>query len=95
MDNKQDLIKQFNLFVQWHIDAVAQSRGYDSGAICVSYYVSSIATWQNDAKVFAPWRDQVWELTFVAIEPFEAGTGDLPDINVFIASLPPIVWPGA
>ena len=93
MDNKQDLIKQFNLVVQRHIDVSAQSRGYDDGAICVKYSGLSIAVWLiDDAKVFAPWCDEVWELTFEAIKPFEFGTCDLPDINVFIASLPLINW---
>lgn len=86
-------LKQFNLYIQWHIDQIAQARGYESGAVCVSYWVSSNQSWADDAKAFAPWRDQIWQLTFVAIEPFESGTGELPNIDDFIATLPQIVWP--
>jgi hypothetical protein len=86
-------LELFNMSVQNYIDSVAIQRGYINGATCISYWISSNQSWVEDAKVFAPWRDQVWELAFVAIEPFESGTGELPDLNTFIASLPQIVWP--
>lgn len=88
-----DILQQFKLFVQWHVDSIAQARGYDSGATCVSYLNSSNAQWAAESSVFISWRDSIWLLTFQAIEPFESGTGELPSIQDFIASLPEIVWP--
>lgn len=91
----EQLLDNFTMSVNGFISITVEARGYSSISECASYFQSSVALWAQDAAIFIPWRDQVWELTFAAIEPFESGTGDLPDINVFIASLPPIVWPGA
>lgn len=89
----EEQLYQFNEIVQNYIDEVAKLRGYINGAVCVSYWFSTVLIWSDDAKTFAPWRDNVWQLTFAAIEPFESGTGSLPDVNTFIDSLPKIVWP--
>lgn len=89
----EELLQNFTSGIQGYIDGIAMQRGYNNGNSCVSYWVSDVSQWSADAKVFTPWRDQVWQLTFVAIEPFESGTGQLPDLNDFISTLPQIVWP--
>lgn len=89
----KEQIDSFNNAIQYHIDSTAQSRGYANGALCVSYWISTVQSWSEDAKVFGPWRDQVWQLTLAAIEPFKSGVGELPNIDSFISLLPQIVWP--
>jgi hypothetical protein len=91
---KKQELDNFNNCIQGFINTIAIKKGYIDGVSCLSYYTSNVKLWADDAKAFASWRDQIWQLTFVAIEPFDSGTGDLPDINIFIASLPQIVWPG-
>lgn len=75
------------------LNSTAQSRGYSDSQSIVGYVNSTNTQWQAEAKAFIAWRDEVWALTFAAIELFESETGELPSIDDFIASLPEIAWP--
>lgn len=89
----EQLLSFFISEINEFISTTVEARGYNSISECASYFQSSVQLWSQDAEVFISWRDTVWQLTFVAIEPFEAGTASLPDVNNFIESLPLIVWP--
>ena len=73
--------------------STAQSRGYSSVNSIISYAVSSNVQWKSEADAFVAWRDQVWEHVYIEYMAIDAG-GEIPDENVFMASLPKIVWPG-
>lgn len=90
--SKEEELKYFNSAMQIYIDSVAIQRGYQSGAVCVSYWISSNQSWADDAKAFAPWRDRVWELVQIENLAIDAG-GSIPDVNQFTTTLPQIVWP--
>lgn len=91
--SKQEQLDQFNNRIQNFIDAKAIEKGYQFGFACATYISSSNTQWAAEAQTFISWRDNVWSLTFEAIEPFELGTGELPNVDDFISSLPEIVWP--
>jgi hypothetical protein len=74
--------------------STAQSRGYSSVNSIISYAVSSNLQWKAEAEAFVAWRDQVWEHVYIEYMAIDAG-GSIPDEDVFMASLPKIIWPGA
>ena len=67
----------------------AKSKGYDNSYSLVGYVNSSNATWKAEADVFVNWRDSVWEAVFIEYSAIDSG-GNIPDEDVFIASLPQI-----
>ena len=69
----------------------AKSKGYDNSYSLVGYVNSSNATWKAEADVFVNWRDSVWEAVFIEYSAIDSG-GNIPDEDVFIASLPQIEW---
>ena len=76
------------------LDSTAQSRGYSDSQSIASYVSSSNVQWHSEAQAFVAWRDQVWEHVYIEYMAIDAG-GDIPNEDTFMASLPPIVWPGA
>lgn len=76
-----------------HIDSVAASRGYDSGATCAGYATSSVTKWAGEAAAFIAWRDAVWTSVFDLLAEVEAGTAVVPTAAQLIAGLPAIDWP--
>jgi hypothetical protein len=76
------------------LDSTAQSRGYSNSQSIASYVSSSNVQWHSEAEAFVAWRDQVWEHVYIEYMAIDAG-GDIPNEDTFMASLPPIVWPGA
>lgn len=70
----------------------AKSKGYDNSYSLVGYVNSSNATWKAEADVFVAWRDSVWEAVFIEYSAIDSG-GNIPDEDVFMASLPQIEWP--
>lgn len=76
------------------LNNTAQSRGYSDSQSIASYVSSSNVQWHSEAEAFVLWRDQVWEQVYREYMAIDAG-GDIPNEDTFMASLPPIVWPGA
>lgn len=75
------------------LTTTAQSHGYSSIESIISYAVSTNAQWKAEADTFVAWRDQVWEHVYVEYMVIDAG-GEIPDEDVFMATLPKIIWPG-
>jgi hypothetical protein len=73
--------------------STAQSRGYSSVNSIISYVVSSNVQWKAEADAFVAWRDQVWEHVYIEYMAIDAG-GLIPNEDVFMTSIPKIVWPG-
>lgn len=77
--------------VDAHIEAVAQSRGYNSAVALASYVNSTNPEWAAEAVAFVAWRDDVWGATFAALAAWQGG-GSAPTIAGLITSLPEIDW---
>jgi uncharacterized protein (UPF0297 family) len=74
--------------------STAQTRGYSSVNSIISYVASGNIQWKAEADAFVAWRDQVWEHVYIEYINIDAG-GEIPNEDVFMATLPQIVWPGA
>ncbi|TVR06625.1 MAG: hypothetical protein EA385_15005 [Salinarimonadaceae bacterium] len=79
--------------VDSHVDAVAQSRGYNNAVALASYFNSTVPDWAAEAGAFVPWRDAVWSQVFDALATWQGG-GEAPESPAaLVASLPAIEWP--
>jgi hypothetical protein len=89
-----ELIETYRKAVQAHIDATAQSKGYETGFALAGYVNSTVPQWKAEAEVFVAWRDQVWLFVFGLLAEVQAGTAPLPESSdALIAQLPTITWP--
>ena len=79
--------------VQVHIDATAQSKGYDSAISCASYATDTHPPFAAEAAVFIPWRSNVWLYCYSEWAKVEAGQRQVTTAAAFINELPVIVWP--
>lgn len=75
-----------------HLDAVAQSKGYDNRLTIATYTGSTNPVWAGEAAAFIAWRDAALASMFAQLESVEAG-GDAPTVEEFLADLPTIEWP--
>ena len=78
--------------VQAHLDATAQSHGYDNTYTCLSYLDSSNEKWKREANIFNLWRDSVWHKCHEILNAFMCGAIPQPTIEEVIAQLPKIEW---
>lgn len=84
--------KMYEDAVQAHLDATAQSRGYDDTYTCLSYLNSTDEVWRTEANIFNAWRDSVWRRCHEILNAFMAGEIPQPTIEEVIAMLPAIEW---
>lgn len=73
--------------VQRHLDAVAQSKGYDNIMSACSY-AGAVNPFQQESQRFVTWRGEVWGLCFKVLEDVSNGIAEKPDIDELIAALP-------
>ena len=76
-----------------HVEATAQSKGYNSAAHLSGYATSTVPEWASEAAAFISWRDQVWLTAIEILRQLTAGEIEQPTIEDLIASLPAIDWP--
>ena len=77
---------------QAHVDAVAQSQGYNDGVSLASYVGDPKPQWAAEAEAFVAWRSEVWQAFTDTCDDIANGY-DAPTIDEFIASLPAMEWP--
>jgi hypothetical protein len=88
------MIETYRRAVQAHIDATAQSKGYETGFALAGYVTSTVPPWKAEAETFVAWRDQVWLFVFETLAQVETGQTDPPSSpNALIGWLPQIEWP--
>lgn len=78
--------------VQAHLDATAQTRGYDNTYTCLSYRDSSDEKWKREANIFNLWRDSVWRKAHEILDAVMCGAIPQPTVEEVIAQLPKIEW---
>lgn len=76
-----------------HVEAIAQSRSYNSAAHLAGYATSTVPQWAAEAATFIAWRDQVWQAAYAMLAEVEAGTIPAPTPADTVAALPAISWP--
>lgn len=73
-----------------HLDAVAQSRNYDSQLHLAVHATSTNAQWAAEAAAFIAWKDAVWQ----QVHALWASPPDpVPSPEEVVAGLPVIEWP--
>lgn len=77
---------------QVHLDAGAQSRGYDDIVAACSYAASSHVRFGQEGRDCLQWRDAVWDAVSLVFQDVRAGRRDLPTADEVVAALPQIVW---
>jgi hypothetical protein len=79
--------------VQAHIDATAQSKGYNDGVAMAGYVGSSVPPWKAEAETFVAWRDAVWLFVFELMAQVQAGDAEPPtSTDALLGWLPQIEW---
>lgn len=79
--------------IQKHVDAAAVSKLFNDGVTLASYVASTNPAWAAQAQTFVAWRDAVWLYSYTELDKVISGHRERPEIEDFIAELPPIVWP--
>jgi len=87
------VLDDYRKTAQAHIDAVAGTRNYDSGASMAGYVNSSVPSWAAEAAAFVAWRDAVWVYLFAQIEAVLEGQRSQPTPAGLVAEIPAIEWP--
>lgn len=87
-----ELKTQFLSAVQFHIDHVANLKGYDSGVSCASYAADTHPPFAADAAAFIPWRSNVWLYCYAEWAKLEAGQRTITTAEAFISELPVAPW---
>jgi|GEM_PF-1528013 len=79
--------------VQAHLDATAQTRGYDGILSLASYAASNNPPFAIEGRAGADWRDAVWLYCYGVLAAVQAGTRPVPSAEELVAELPALVWP--
>jgi hypothetical protein len=89
-----ELIDTYRRAVQAHVDATAQSKGYNDAAALAGYTSSTVPPWKAEAETFVAWRDQVWLAVFEMLAQIQSGDMEPPESPAaLIGWLPQIEWP--
>jgi len=87
------MIANFSIGIQKHIDAIAREKQYESSVYCATYATSTIQPWQQEALAFIEWRDSVWVYSLGELAKFQSGERPAVSFEEFVQELPVIAWP--
>jgi hypothetical protein len=79
--------------LQRHMDATAQSRGYDGIQSLCSYAGSSHPRFGPEGRAGLAWRDAVWSAGYLVVAEVQAGKRAVPTAEQVVAEMPEITWP--
>lgn len=84
--------KQYEAALDAHLDAAAQSRGYND-RFTFALRAGYAGPYQTEGIAFAQWMDDCNAQAYALLAAVEAGTAPLPSRTDFIAGLPALVLP--
>lgn len=77
--------------VQAHMDAIAQTRGYDNMLSAVSYADEpAVPAFQVDGLAFRAWRSTVWAKCHQVLAEVQTGARPVPSADELIGLLPEV-----
>lgn len=80
--------------VQQHLDATAQSLGYDDIRSAATYADEpAVAKFQNEGRALRAWRSLVWAAAYDKMQRVKLGVEPVPIAEVLVASLPAFTPP--
>ena len=83
----KDVAKIFQAAVQKHLDAEAQTLGYDN-ILSACSYAGYANPYQAEGQSFIAWRGSVWDYCYTQLAGVQSGSRTRPDIDAFILELP-------
>lgn len=82
-------VDDYTAAIQSHLDAVAQSWGYDSVYTAATYAEEpAVKAFQDEGKALRAWRSRVWAAARQTLADVQSGKQPAPTIEEMIASLP-------
>jgi hypothetical protein len=78
--------------VQSHLDAAAQTRGYDNIVSACSYAAAANA-FQAEGLAYLNWRAAVWQYCYTVLANVQAGSRVAPTVAELLTELPALVLP--
>ena len=88
----EEIVREYENAVQDHLDATAQSKGYDNTYTCLSYLASTDETWKQESNIFNAWRDAVWRKCHEILDAVTSGALQPPTVDELLDMLPEIEW---
>lgn len=89
-----DKVSEFTSAIQFHLDTLAQSWGYDHILSLCTYADNSSPKYSAEGLAGKTWRSVVWEYCETELEKIALGTRPEPEsTEAFIAELPTITRP--
>ena len=82
-----EIKSQLTAAVQEHLDAEAQTKGYDN-IVSACSYAGAPNPFQVESMAFITWRGEVWAACYAIMAEVEAGTRAIPAAEELIAELP-------
>lgn len=87
----EQVIAGYTAAIQRHLDAVAQSWGYDNVYTAATYAEEPVVkAFQDEGKALRAWRSRVWAAARQTLTDVQSGKTPPPTIEEFITSLPAI-----
>jgi hypothetical protein len=88
------LIDEFKLAIQAHMDSAAKAVGYDDIKTAVTYADEpSVAKFQAEGRAFRAWRSQCWAYGYQEMDKVLLGQRPMPTVAQMIGELPALVLP--
>ena len=82
-------LQELTATVQQHLDATAQSLGYDDIRSAATYADEpAVAKFQNEGKALRAWRSLVWAAAYAKMQRVKSGLEPVPTSEILFASLP-------
>ncbi len=88
----EQIIAIYDTALTTHLDAVAQSRRYESRTTC-ALRAAYPGPWQAEGTAFAVWMDACNAQAYQLMDSVLVGEVPLPSIEDFVAALPLMIWP--
>lgn len=89
--SEDEVVRSIVTAVQAHMDAVAQSMGYDDIKTAVTYADEpAVPRFQAEGQALRAWRSLVWAACYSGLDDIRAGHASMPEsADAVIAALPP------
>jgi hypothetical protein len=81
--------------IQQHLDAFAQTRGYDNIFTATTYATSSSSRFGPEGRYAVEARDITWKAAYELLEEVLTGKRPMPSLEEVFAELPELTWPEA
>lgn len=89
----EQIIAQYTVGVQHHLDAFAQTRNYDGILSATTYATSRVPEFKAEGQYAVEARDATWAMCYEILAAVEAGSRPVPTLDELLAELPVLVWP--